>query len=729
MKKKLLTITLTSALLLSNTSLILAETKATKDETIYISLEEDGSVKHADASIHLSSEQAIKNIEDRSNLDDIQNIKSEIQPELKNGKIKWNTDEKDIYYTGKVTKKTPVTFSIDYKLNGKTIKLEDALGKDGQFEMQIKAQNNHRKNITLNGKQQNLFVPYAVLGLIPFDKDIFKNIDADHAKVISDGNKEMIAFVTLPGMKQNFDVKDIDEKIHIKADVKDLSMNPIYLTAVPLEIDLDDEEIDLSTIEDLKASLLEGLTELKDGTQALYEGNETFNEGVHQLELGTVSAKEGAQQLELGASALEEALQQAQTGSNALANGSKQVAAGNTELAERFNTVMRSINGNGSNLASDALGNKIKGFNDNISKLVDGTKAINEGVIRTEKGAMLLNGGVLQLIENIEDNKVKITKMMAEIGVVLDKKEKDIENLKQKQLQLESMYHILNQSEARFNENDEKVQFVQVVQIIDALPKDEQSLIRGTMNSLIEGNLALIVEMITTFEAIQSQYELAQVTLNSLDNPETIQQIEALKTGSGKLLEGLEDLSKGSDDLLKGMQQLQIVTNQMNEKLNQTLLSTPTLMNEINSLAKGSQDLASGNQGLNAGISEIAGKAPELQAGTAALNSGLNELNTGASALSEGSDQLLAGSKTLYEAVAEVDVNEQQFDELLEYKDELEALMDNNDSFTGKNDTIESKVKFIYKTNKLEKEEEVIEHVEEENEEKGFFNWLKNLFK
>lgn len=203
MKKKLLTITLSSALLLSNTSLILAESKVNKEETIYVSLDEDGSIKQADASIHLLSDKAIKEIEDRSNLDNIQNIKSDLEAENTNGKMKWNTDEKEIYYTGKVTKQTPVTFDIVYKLNGKTIKLEDALGKDGKFEMQSKAQNNHRKNITVNGKQQNLFVPYAVLGLVPLNKENYENIKADHAKVLSDENKEMIAFVTLPGMKQN----------------------------------------------------------------------------------------------------------------------------------------------------------------------------------------------------------------------------------------------------------------------------------------------------------------------------------------------------------------------------------------------------------------------------------------------------------------------------------------------------------------------------------------------
>ncbi|HEY4537760.1 MAG TPA: hypothetical protein VIG45_04810, partial [Erysipelothrix sp.] len=417
-------------------------------------------------------------------------------------------------------------------------------------------------------------------------------------------------------------------------------------------------------LDDLKAELLDGLSELKDGTKALYEGNETLNEGVHKLEEGTMSAKEGAQKLEEGTSALNDALSQAQSGSEALASGAQQVAQGNQQLANRFNEVIKIINSNGANIASSALNEKIKSYTN---------------------GANQIKGKLNELNTEIEKNKQKLVESNQQLLAA-------VETITSYQKQIESLKSPENLMSIDLDGNNNTLGSI----LYKMDPNDQQLLLKYILNQA---------------DIIDEKLNITQFILNEKINElsEAINKLSGVQSEISSSLEMLETAQKSA------LVEIQQYANELGAQLDM--------------LAEGSQAVAVGNEGLNAGLSEIAGKAPELQAGTSALNAGLNELNSGASALSEGSDQLLDGSKTLYEAVAEIDVDEDKFDDLLEYKDELEALMKDNDTFTGKTDTMEGKVKFIYKTNKQEKEAEVVEQVEADHEEKGFFNWLKNLFK
>lgn len=247
------------------------------------------------------------------------------------------------------------------------------------------------------------------------------------------------------------------------------------------------------------------------------------------------------------------------------------------------------------------------------------------------------------------------------------------------------------------------------------------------MSTDLEGDLEFLKSILLKLSQ-EDQNEVIKYALVRIKSTQ-----EELISAQFMLNEKLNELSEAINELNDVQTEISVALKRLKSTQNSALIEINLYANELGAqldmLAKGSQAVAVGNEGLNEGLSEIAGKSLELQAGTSALNSGLNELNSGASALSEGSDQLLDGSKTLYEAVAEIDIDEHKFDDLLEHKDELEALMKDNDSFTGRTDTMQGKVKFIYKKNKQEKEEEVVEQVEEDKEEKGFFNWLKNLFK
>ena len=92
-------------------------TKATdvkKNETVYVTLDNYGNVKNTTVTDWLHTDTAETYIEDVSDLTDISNIKSDVDPVTKDGNLIWNMPTTDLYYRGKTDKTLPVSISIQY---------------------------------------------------------------------------------------------------------------------------------------------------------------------------------------------------------------------------------------------------------------------------------------------------------------------------------------------------------------------------------------------------------------------------------------------------------------------------------------------------------------------------------------------------------------------------------------------------------------------------------------
>ena len=120
-----------------------------KDETVFATLEPDGTVAHQTVSDWLHSDKGLSNFADVSNLDDIVNLKGKEQPKQNGSKLTWNIEGNDVYYQGTSTAELPVQAKITYTLDGKQVEPSQLEGADGHLVIHIALENKQTKTVTV----------------------------------------------------------------------------------------------------------------------------------------------------------------------------------------------------------------------------------------------------------------------------------------------------------------------------------------------------------------------------------------------------------------------------------------------------------------------------------------------------------------------------------------------------------------------------------------------------
>lgn len=279
-KKKIIAILLTIVLISLNTATALAvdlNDSITKDENVYIILNSDGTVKKQIVSCWVHSDDGLKGVEDISALKDITNVKSTVEPQIDGGRVLWNTDETDIYYNGTIEKQPPISVAVEYTFDGKRMKAEDLIGKSGKLTINIKLQNNLKETKMIEGKSRTIYTPLAATIVMDLPNDIFTQVKAEDAQIFTDSRHQIINYVTLPGIADNFDgimedaLEDFDsnlkEEFNITADVEDFEMPEIVIAAATSLVDLKDININ-----DKVTELTEGIDELEEASKKIEDG-------------------------------------------------------------------------------------------------------------------------------------------------------------------------------------------------------------------------------------------------------------------------------------------------------------------------------------------------------------------------------------------------------------------------------------------------------------------------
>lgn len=136
----------------------------TKDETVYVKLAPDGSVKDITVSDWLKNVDQTPSIEDRSDLSDIKNVKGdEGFAGSGDGSIVWSSGGNDIYYQGKTSKKLPVSVKITYYLDGKEISADELAGKSGKVKIRYEYTNHSTQTVLVDGEAATVATPFAVV--------------------------------------------------------------------------------------------------------------------------------------------------------------------------------------------------------------------------------------------------------------------------------------------------------------------------------------------------------------------------------------------------------------------------------------------------------------------------------------------------------------------------------------------------------------------------------------
>ena len=413
------------------------EENVTKNEDVFVQLQADGSVKEVTVSDQLHSDTGFRNYDDKSNLKDVENLKSLDEVQKTSDGYKWTTDEKDIFYQGKSTDTLPLSVKITYKLDGKEMKAEDLPGKSGHLEMNVAVTNNEYRDYTVNGRQYHVAIPFVTVAGAIMDGSKFKNVTTSSGTVSSDSSHQIAAAVMMPGLEESIDgILDstamnslksyLIEDVTIEADVTDFEAPQMMLAASTNTEDLKEDigGTDLNTIwddlddlQDATNKLVAGTQQLYDGAGKLSDGGSTLtggaadlydgsvkvadgaskvSDGANQVADGANKVNDGAGKLKDGADKLNGGAAQTKAGAEKLADGADQLYSGMTSLNSGLNT----LNTNGPALAKGAQDVADAVLNEANNKL------IKEGVVTADKP--LTWGNYTDQL----DNKIGITDQM-----------------------------------------------------------------------------------------------------------------------------------------------------------------------------------------------------------------------------------------------------------------------------------------------------------------------------
>ena len=704
-----------------------------KDETVYILSGADGSVKKIIVSDLLQNVLSSVSLKDSSQLENIVNVKGEQGfTSDANGSMQWNAEGGDIYYTGEISKELPVDISVKYFLDGRELSAEDMKGKSGKAVIRFEYTNNQYETVKIVGRDEKLYVPFAVLTGVLLDNNIFRNAEASNGKIINDGDRTVIVGMAFPGLGDSLNIDseklEIPDYFEITADVKDFEMSETFSVAtneIFNNINLDS----MDSIEDLNGDL-EKLTEaverLSDGSAALYEGLDTLLvksseliEGIDKLVKGAEALKNGTSDLAEGSSQILQGSAQLSDGSRQLTEGSGQVLNGSSRLAEGL----------------EELANNSAALNAGSKQVFDTLLAAATAQIRAagldipdltaENYRQVLEQALASL--NDEDIRNLAYKTAEnEVRKAVAAKEEEIRAAVAEAVRAEISVKVT----AAVRENVEaqvlaslgytKEQYEAAVRA-GLVSEEQQAGIEAAVNAQMEsdGVKALIAqntesqmqsEEVQTLVAQKTAEQEELLIRQNLDSPEVRQKIEKAIAEAAEGRERIKSLIAQLDSYNEFYTGL----NRYTAGVDQAAEGASKLQAGAEALNKGASDLNSGAGALNAGADELNAGAVQLDKGAKQLYEGLLTLQSSGPALIDGITQLRDGARELSEGMTEF--KEQGVQKLIDAADgDIKGLVDRikaaadvserYNSFSGIDSEMIGKVRFVYRTDGIYKED------------------------
>lgn len=719
---KLLSAIVASTLLMP-TMITKADSNIIKEETVYVNLNHDGNVNDKLSSIWIHSNLHRDPIIDTSTLKNLVNIKNDDEPNRKNNEVVWDTKGKDIYYQGEPIEELPLEINVKYSLEGKDVNPQSIVGESGRLEMKIEIVNKDKFIVkTKNNTTRSIYTPYLIATVVDLPTDKFTNITINTGKLISDGSRQIVSNISLPGIKESLgiekELKNIPDDLIITADVEDFEMGSIMFAAtseIP-EIDGLESAQDLIELMDGLKGLGEASEKLVEATEKIYLGQKDLNFGVGKLVDGTGELAKGSEKLLRGSSDLNRGLNSAYEGSKQIRGGADELSSGAKELGQGF-----------SDLGEGTLefGNKAIEFAQGAAQIAQGVSSIPGNTKALEAGMNNVISVTKSLQKGQEDLSVGLDQSIEAL--------KEIRTGKEKESKVVSL--LLKATDG----------LDLIADKMDKLPGLEE--LASKMKTTLQGQREALLGMENSSHQLIEALEQVEVGLTQAQTASN-----QLAQGTKGLNEGQKQINSGLIELANGSQDLIIASDQLSQG-SKGLQEGATRINENAKIAKigaskfaaGAMELSYATQDLSGGLGQLNEGAGELQQGISQLDKGTRELFKGGEEVKVGSGKLLEGSMGLNEAMNmfndegikritdELNNNDLDLEDLMERKDDLVKLSKENKSFSGISKDMEGKLKFIMKTESVKKEQfmerPVIDNTQKVVEDKGFINWLKTIFK
>ena len=329
-------------------SISLAATKSSeKEEVIYANLTSSGDIEKIYA-VNIFED---KDIVDYGVYETVKNMNTMDKINYSNGKITIQNSEDKLYYQGIMKQNTemPWTIKVRYKLDGVEYAPSELAGKSGKLEISISIKEN--KNC-----KKNFFENYALQTVVQLDTNLCENIKSDEATMANVGGLKQLTYTILPGNEKD---------IKITSDVTDFEMSEIQVNGINLNLGLDKDSIDTSSLtgeldklKDAVNDLDDGANELNDGAVTLTDGIKTIQDGLDQLNSKSSSLTSGSSEVLSALKTIQSSLNNVSTSSKdlkQLSSASTSIKSGIDSLVKGLKTVDSSIDTYNSSLKKAGL--------------------------------------------------------------------------------------------------------------------------------------------------------------------------------------------------------------------------------------------------------------------------------------------------------------------------------------------------------------------------------------
>lgn len=716
MKKNVKVITCAAlSMMMANTGIVLYakdDEETSKDETVYAMLNSDGTVNETIVSSWLHNDNGISNIKEKIDMQNVKNVKSDDQPKVDGKTYTWNVKSNDVYYEGTTTKQLPVSVHVTYKLNGKKIDGKDLIGKSGQLEIHISLKNTQTKTVTINGKATRIHPFYVGAGIIDLSTDHFSNVKCEHGKIMSEGNNTMVAIMSVPGLADTLESSGIDkakelnirDEFTITCDTKDFELGPIMFAMtpeVPVEKlkninSMDDLTKGLDELTSASEQLLDGTTQLSQGTTTFASKMGDLVNGLPTLTNGINTLKNGSQQLISGAGKLD-------SGTTTLAQGLEKAKAGTSEL----------------NKATDGLGTMVAGVNTidtNMQTLAKGLKDGSAELNATLRDDML--AALQESLKNVPAMQKTLAADQANVaaaGKQLAAALQDTENDPTNDLTAVGAYLKNSCSVEADQQNAESCKALAAL---------------GSANTKLTNYKQNVAASATNLNDQLTQLQKDSENLNNLMSMTT--SVQGMLPKLSKLKENMNTAAAGAQQLAEGTAEL----NKKASALVDLKKGITTLDDKMGTAVSGAKELSNGSKDLVAGLQSVDQGIGKLQSGSGTITNGASQLYAAAGTLKEKTGELNSGmskfkTSGIDEMNKQVSLTLDEVNQLLAIKDELVKEAEDEHSFTGAPEKSESKVKFIYKTEELQKEKKADTTEKKQTKEESkdhFFDKITSFF-
>lgn len=680
-----------------------------KDETVYVLAGADGSVQKLIVSDWLQNGQGSQTISDKSDLTDIENVKGDESYTINGDNMKvWDAQGNDIYYQGNTTKELPVDMSVTYKLNGKTVLADEIVGKSGKVTIRFDYKNQQYETVKIDGKEEKMYVPFAMLTGMLLDSDTFTNVEVSNGKFINDGDHTIVVGIAFPGLQENLaldrDKIEIPDYVEITADVTDFELG-MTVTVASNEVfqEMDEEEWDsadeltasLGELNDAMGQLIDGSSALYDGLCTLLEKSDELVSGVNQLAEGAKAIKDGADSLDDGAAQLKSGLEDLSSGLSTLSANSASLNSGAEQVFQTLLvTASTQIEEAGISIPALTIGNYAEVLNGVINSL-DETAVYNQALEKVTAAVEAQRSVITEKVtaavqEAVEKQVTAAVKEQVTTAVTASVKEQVTSQVIQQATGMDKAAYDAAVNNGMVSEEQQTAIEAAIAEQMRS--EDVQSMITSNVTAQMESSE--IKATISTNTEAQMASESIQATI--AQNTEVqVQQAISENMASEEVQSQLTAASEGAKKIIS---------------LKTSLDSYNAFYLGLRSYTDGVDSAAAGAVKLSSGATELKDGTAQLKEGAATLYNGVLTMKDGTPALTEGITKLRDGSMELSDGLKQF--NEEGIQKLVEFVDgdlegiatRLKATIDvskNYQNFSGISDDMAGKVKFIYRTEEL----------------------------